>query len=298
MKLGYLSFIVKHGLSAEWSLTLSEYFREIARIGYESVEVCTYHGQAGHPAYLKKKGREQLRRTAEDLNLEICAIGAYGGSPRHTTDFGYLTNDRDERRYIISYMKHCIDLAVDLNSEVVNDLSGVKPEEMTNKQAWDTLSSSIGEVCDYAHEKDIYLAIEIGWDKLVHSPETFLHLAKEIRSSALKCLFDPSNLVIGGIKNIQEGVDRIYDYIIHVHLKGVKKGNIVHGYEFARPCSSFDEFDHEGFLAALKRKGYDRSIVIEELHELYRSPMNLEPFESARIAYEEVNKTLKKLALV
>lgn len=289
MKLAYTSTIVKHNIFAVAKPTLREYLQEIARIGYDGCEIATHRGQDGYPAYLKKRDREQLRRLAEDLNLEISAIGAYGGMLL-TTEFAYLM-DRDEKMYAISYMKHCIDLAVDLNSEVVEDLCGIKPEGMTEKQAWDTLSSAIGEVCDYAHENNVYLAIEhFG---LVDRPEKFLQLVKKVKSKALKCVYDPSNMIkyMGKKKKeILEGVDLNSDYIVEVHLKGVTKD-----LQFVRPCSSLDYFGQEEFLTALKRIGYDRTIAIEEYEQLYTPSTNLEPFKAARIAYEDVNKVLKKL---
>jgi len=289
MKLGYASSIVKHNIFAATKLTLSEYLQEISSIGYDSCEIFTCHGQAGYPAYLTRKDRRYLRLLAENLDLEISAIGAYGGMLL-ITEFAYLV-DKPERKFVINYMKQCIDLAVDLNSSVVEDLCGIKPKGMTEKRAWDILCSVIGEICDCAHENNVYLAIEhFG---LVDTPEKFLQLVKEVKSNALKCVYDPCNMIkyMGKKKKeILNGIHLNCEYIVEVHLKGVTKD-----LQFVRPYSSLDFFDQREFLAALKEIGYDRTIIVEEYEQLYKPSTNLEPFKAATIAYKDTNEILKKL---
>jgi sugar phosphate isomerase/epimerase len=289
MKLGYASSIVKHDVLVQPELTLSQYLKEIASMGYECCEIFTCHGQAGYPEYLSRRDRKELRALAKDLGLEICGIGAYGGM-LVTTEFAYLVNEH-ERRYVVNYMKKCVDLAVDLDSKVVEDISGMKPAGIREEQAWDSLCKCLREISDYAHDNSVYLAIEhLG---LVDTPKKFLRLADELRSEALKCVYDPSNMLkyLGQTKKeILEGISSNGDYIADVHLKGVSKD-----LQFVRPCSDIDYYGQGDFLAALKDVEYHDAVIVEEFEQLYVPSTPEKPFSAARIARKDVSKMLEGL---
>ena len=289
MKLGYASSIVKHDVLAPPELTLSQYLKEIASIGYDSCGIFTYHGQAGYPDYLSRKDRKKLKRLVQDLNLEIAGIGAYGGMLA-TTEFAYLV-DEHEKRYAVNYMKKCVDLAVELNSKVIEDLAGVKPVGMREERAWNSLCKCLKEICDYANDNNVYLAVEhLG---LVDTPQKFLELTKAVRSEALKCVYDPSNMLkyLGQTKKeILDGIRLNADYIVDVHLKGVARD-----LQFVRPCSDADYYGQRDFLKALKDVGYGESVVVEEFEQFYVPSTAERPFRAARITHEDVGKLLRDL---
>jgi sugar phosphate isomerase/epimerase len=289
MKLGYVSSIVKHDVLVKPEINLGEYVKEIASIGYDSCGVFSCRGQAGYPGYLSVTDRRELRKLAHDLGCEVAGIGAYGGMML-TTEFAYLV-DEPERRYAVDFMKKSVDLAVDLDCEIVEDLAGVKPEGMSEKKAWGSLCGCVKEICDYAGERGVFLAIEhLG---LVNTPEKFLELADAVGSEALKCVYDPSNMFkyLGqGKKEILEGVRLNGAYIADVHLKGVSKD-----LEFVRPCSDADYYGQREFLGALKEVGYRGSVLVEEYEQFYVPSTAKKPFLAARIAYGDVRRMLEAL---
>jgi sugar phosphate isomerase/epimerase len=297
MRLGYVSNIVVRGLSIGKKWTLDEYLKNIAAIGYDCAAIFCFNGQAANPECLKSSDREQLAQLLEELGISISLVGGYGGTLL-TTEYGHLSNDDSEVQYIRNYMKKCIDLAVDLGCGVVGDLSGSKPDGLSAQLAWEKLSSSLGEICDYAHDKDVYVALELGISArgaFIHSVQSFIELAKRVGSSALKLNYDPSNMILGGEERIIEDVSIVRDYIINAEVKGVTKGTMINGYQFARPCSNSDINDHKGFLKALKNIGYNRAIAVEELPSLYGSASTTDPFDSARVAYRDVVKILEEI---
>lgn len=289
MKLGYASSIVKHDVLAPPELTLSQYLTEIAAIGYDSCGIFTCHGQAAYPDYLSRKDRKKLKRLVQDLNLEIAGIGAYGGMLA-TTEFAYLV-DEHEKRYTVNYMKKCVDLAVELNSKVIEDLAGVKPVGMGEERAWNSLCKCLKEICDYAYDNNVYVAVEhLG---LVDTPQKFLELTNAVRSEALKCVYDPSNMFkyLGQTKKeILDGIRLNADYIVDVHLKGVARD-----LQFVRPCSDADYYGQRDFLKALKDVGYGESVVVEEFEQFYVPSTAERPFRAACITHEDVGKLLKDL---
>jgi L-ribulose-5-phosphate 3-epimerase len=289
MKLGYSSSVAKHDVLAPLEITLGKYVKEIALTGYDSCGLFTFHGQAAYPDYLSKQDRMSLKRLVRDLGVEIGSIGAYGGMLL-TTEFAYLT-DKAEKRYAVNYMKKCVDLAVDLECEVVEDLSGVGPAGMTEEKAWRAFCKCLKEVCDYADENNVCLAIEhLG---LVNTAQKFLRLTETIRSEALKCVFDPSNMLKylrQTKKEIFEGIRLNSDLIADVHLKGVSKD-----LQFVRPCSDLDYYGQRDFLEALKNVRYNGLITIEEFEQFYIPSTPDMPFRAALIAHDDVNDILKNL---
>jgi sugar phosphate isomerase/epimerase len=79
MKLGYVSSIVKHDVLVKPEISLGEYIKKIANIGYDSCGVFSCRGQAGYPGYLSVKDRRELGKLVHDLGCEVAGIGAYGG---------------------------------------------------------------------------------------------------------------------------------------------------------------------------------------------------------------------------
>jgi len=295
MKLGYVSDTLTQGDAPGKKWTINEYLEKVSHIGYDSVEIFTFPGQATYPFYLNKKNREDLIEKLDELNLYVSNVGAYGGMML-CSEFGYLTNDEMERKFTVNYLKNCIDLAVELNCKTVGDLVGIKPIDLDIEKAWERAANSLGQVCDYAGDRGINIAVEIGTKlkaprvKLVHSAETFLELIKNVKSNSLKCLYDPSNIIMGGVENWLEGVDLISKHLAHVQLKGLMRGDMTYGYNFTRPCSEYDLTPQKEFLNKLKNIGYNDSICIEEFPSLYTDAAKIDWFESAKLAYQDVNQ--------
>jgi sugar phosphate isomerase/epimerase len=287
LKLGYVSSIVKHDVLVKSEIGLGEYVKKIAGIGYDSCGIFSCRGQAGYPTYLSVKDRQELKKLLHDLGCDVAGIGAYGGMML-TTEFAYLVDDA-ERKYAVDFMKKSVDLAVDLDCEVVEDLAGVKPEGMSENKAWTSLCAWVREICDYAGERGVFLAVEhLG---LVDTPAKFLELVEAVGSEALKCVYDPSNMLkyLGQRKKeILEGIRLNGEYIADVHLKGVSKD-----LEFVRPCSDEDYYGQREFLEALKEVGYRGSVLVEEYEQFYAPSTAKEPFLAARLAYADMRKILE-----
>jgi sugar phosphate isomerase/epimerase len=188
-------------------------------------------------------------------------------------------------------MKKSVDLAVDLDCEVVEDIAGVKPNWISEKKSWSSLCDCLKEICDYAQDRGVFLAVEhFG---LVDTPKRFLELIDSVRSDALRCVYDPSNMLkyLGQSKSeILEGVRLNKDFVVDVHLKGVSRD-----LQFVRPCSESDYYGQKEFLAIFKEVGYRGSLLVEEFEQVYPPSTPKNPFKAARIAYKDIRKSLLKL---
>ena len=151
MKFGYGSDIITTGLTVKKRWTIEDYLRKIADIGYDCASLFCWRGLQAQPQYLKSEDRKQILSLLDEVNITISLIGGYGGLML-TTDYGYFSHDRAEREYVKSYMKQCVDLAVDLKCDVVGEISSIKPSYMKEEKAWEILETELGEVCDYAQE--------------------------------------------------------------------------------------------------------------------------------------------------
>ena len=83
------------------------------------------------------------------------------------------------------------------------------------------------------------------------------HIGLHPSMGPLKCLYDPSNIIMGGVENWLEGVDLISKHLAHVQLKGLMRGDMTYGYNFTRPCSEYDLTPQKEFLNKLKNIGYN-----------------------------------------
>ena len=297
MKFGYGSDIITTGLTVQKRWTIEDYLREIADIGYDCASLFCWRGLQAQPQYLKSEDRKQILSLLDEINITISLIGGYGGLML-TTDYGYFSHDKSEREYVKSYMKQCVDLAVDLKCDVVGEISSIKPSYMKEEKAWEILETELGEVCDYAQENRVNIALEPGMrvlDIFIYSAQSFLEIKKRIKSNALKCDYDPSNMIIGGEKNVLEDIKLIKNDVVDVALKGVKQGVMTNNMEFTRPNSELDCTEQEQFLTILKQIGYDGAISIEELQGLYTVPMDIDLFESAKLCYSDIGRILDKI---
>jgi len=297
MKLGYMAWVRYPDFGIQVGRTLEELIKEIAPIGYDSLEITAWRSQEAFPAYMSEEKRKRVRKIAEDLGMKIVCIDGAGGCPFYFSEYGYLIEDTVDRAGIIHFMEKCIDLACDLGADKILDLSGRKPEEMSEKRAWELLSTSVGDMCDYASERGVFYLMEMEEEYLVHDTDTFLRLAKEVDSKAFKVNFDYSNLLIDGAsdREAQKAVNTLSKYIVNAHVKGLRRAPMIGPYTPTVPGSKEDVQDLRGFFSALKKIGYDGSINVEDLPEWQQPPRD--KLDSAELSYDNIARIMEEVGV-
>ncbi|MDF2922253.1 MAG: hypothetical protein K0R57_1167 [Paenibacillaceae bacterium] len=242
-------------------------------VGAEGVQLYAVQGELD-PANLTQQARKELRAYIASLGLEISAlVGDLGGH-------GFQNPEANPAK--IEKSKRILDLALDLDTNVVTTHIGIVPDDR-NGRIYHTMHEACEELAAYAHGMNAHFAIETG-------PETAAHLRAfldGLGSHGVAVNFDPANMVMVTGDDPVRGVHILKDYIVHTHakdgirLRPVDPRYVYGGYglegldheriaEQAEKGDAFREVplgegsvDWTAYLQALKDIGYHGYLTIE-----------------------------------
>lgn len=217
---------------------------------------------------LDYKEAKSLKRKINSYNLEVAALcGDLGGH-------GFELEEENPGK--IKKTKEIIDFASELGTTIITTHIGVISEEADSDKNI-VMREALSEVCRYAEDAGIYIAIETG-------PERSMVLKKFIKGTGeknLKVNFDPANLVMVQGENPAEAVLALGDYIVHTHAKDgkmIKKCNPVTIYDafaegnpeninidnyFVELPLGTGDVDFPEYLRVLENIGYSGYLTIE-----------------------------------
>lgn len=158
----------------------------------------------------------------------------------------------------VSYTKSCIDLAVKLNSDIVQGSSGVKPAGVSLEKAWETLEFNLNEILSCAEKNNIKFTFEPVIMMMINNTQSFLTIVNRLKSGKLYLNFDPSQLIVVD-DSIREFVYKFKNEIMHVHIKDGK--GTPDSFEF--PPLGMGAVDFNEVFKALSDVGYDGFYSIE-----------------------------------
>ncbi len=157
---------------------------------------------------LNAQARKELLKKLKDKNMVFSALCG---------DFGKGFGDPEQNKIYIEKSKRVIDLAKDLETNIVTTHIGVVPSDKNNPR-YKIMQDACGELSDYAKSMDAYFAVETG-------PETAVVLKEflDSLSGAVRVNLDPANLVMVTGDDPVKAVHTLKDYIVHTHAKdGIK----------------------------------------------------------------------------
>ncbi|MGM0367498.1 MAG: sugar phosphate isomerase/epimerase family protein [Actinomycetota bacterium] len=222
-------------------------FKKFKSIGFDGVEIA-----------LENKGDIDYGKTLKaykENKLECCSI------------CGLFGPDRDirgpNREYVkngINYIKDCIDACVNLECNLFVGPSyssvgraNLETEEDKKKQ-WETVVESYKEVCDYAKENGVYIAIE----PLNRFETDFINICKDairmvedVGSEMLKIHLDTFHMNIEEKSSRQAILDA--DNLLY----------LLHASENDRGTPGTGQVHWNEIAEAIREIGYDKYVVIE-----------------------------------
>ncbi len=187
-------------------------------------------------------------------------------------DFGQGFADPEKNPELIEKSKRILDMAKELETNIVTTHIGVVPEDK-NTDTYKIMQEACFELSRYADSLDAHFAIETG-------PETAVILKgflDELGSKGVAVNFDPANLVMRVGDDPVKGVYTLKDYIVHTHAKdGVRLKDIpaeeLHKYidieknpeatRIEMPLGQ-GHVDFDNYLRALEEVGYRGFLTIE-----------------------------------
>jgi len=248
-------------------LELEEGLKKAREVGAAGVQIYATAGLMA-PENLSSAQRKEILDIIKSNGLVVSAIcGDLGGH-------GFAK--AEDNPWKIEKSKRIMDLAKDLEANIVTTHIGVVPED-ENHPRWKVLQDACGELAEYADNVGAFFAIETGPEKAV----TLKRFLDSLGSRGVSVNYDPANLVMVTGDDPVEAVYTLKDYIVHTHAKdGIMKKQtdpeIIYNYfaeggiEDLRLGDYFLEtplgeghVDFDRYLKALQEVGYRGFLTIE-----------------------------------
>ena len=241
---------------------IPEALESAARVGAQGIQVYATRGELSPEAMTNEKRREFQKRVS-DSGLVISALCG---------DLGMGFHRPKENPRLIEASKRILDLAKDLQTDIVTTHIGVVPEDENNPR-YRVMQDACGELSRYADSVKAHFAVETG-------PETAVTLKRfldGLHSKGVAVNFDPANLVMVTGDDPVKAVHTLKEYIVHTHAKDGVRHYYRSPEEVYRVVDSpivtspsFEELplgqghvDFPGWLKALWDTGYRGFLTIE-----------------------------------
>ena len=233
-----------------------------AEVGADGIQVYSTRGEMA-PENMSPAARREFLDLVKSNGLTISALCGDLGC-------GFFRPERNAE--LIEKSKRILDLAKDLETDIVTTHIGVVPEDPAHPR-YAIMQEACGQLAEYADSINAHFAVETG-------PETSLVLKNfldSLHSKGVSVNLDPANLVMVTGDDPVGAVHNLKDYIVHTHAKdGVrhfyKNPDYIYGIE-DEPIVTGDSFTEvplgEGgvcfpkYLKALEEIGYKGFLTIE-----------------------------------
>ncbi len=234
-----------------------------AKLGADGIQVYATRGEMA-PENLKGEKRKAFLREVKARGLKISALCG---------DLGHGFWDPERNPELIERSKLILDMAKELETDVVTTHIGVVPESPDHPR-FHIMQDACGQLAAYADSLKAHFAIETG-------PETSLTLKRfldSLHSTGVAVNLDPANLVMVTGDDPVQAVYNLKDYIVHTHAKDgvmlhendpevvygiVHKDALVTGRGFEEVPLGEGSVPFKEYLAALEDIGFNGFLTIE-----------------------------------
>lgn len=232
------------------------------QIGVKGIQVYSTNGELA-PENMNNEKRKEFLKRVKSHGLVISALCG---------DLGQGFHNKDKNPELIERSKRILDLAKDLETDIVTTHIGVIPNDSSNER-YKIMQEACFELSKYADSVNAHFAIETGPEIAV----TLKSFLDSLNSKGVAVNLDPANFVMVTGDDPVKAVYTLKNYIVHTHAKDgkrllVKDPEIVYGLieEEIKSAQSFIELplgegdvDFKNYLKALDEIGYKGFLTIE-----------------------------------
>ena len=265
----------------------SSAIKKAAAIGANGIQMYSTYGENA-PENLSAQARKDLLREVKDNGLVFSALCG---------DLGHGFGNAEKNPALIEKSKRIIDLAKDLETDVVTTHIGVVPSDPSHPR-YKIMQDACAQLAAYADSVNAHFAVETG-------PETSLVLKgflDSLNSTGVAVNLDPANLCMVTGDDPVQAVYNLRKYIVHTHAKDGNRliaGNPDYIYGVTHPIPEevkntayFEEVplgtgsvDFPNYLKALEDIGFRGFLTIER-------EAGDDPAADIKIAYDFLKKTM------
>lgn len=157
------------------------------------------------PEGMNAEKRKEILKFVKDKGMVFSALCG---------DLGEGFGDSSKNPELIEKSKRILDLAKDLETNVVTTHIGIVPEDKSLDQ-YKIMQEACFELAQYADSIGSFFAIETGPEKA----ETLKSFLDSLNSKGLSVNLDPANFVMVTGDDPVKAVYTLKDYIVHTHAK-------------------------------------------------------------------------------
>ena len=215
------------------------------------------------PAALTAERRKELLKAVKDHGLVVSALCG---------DLGHGFDDPEKNPALIEESKRILDLAKDLETDVVTTHIGVVPNDKSHPR-YAIMQEACGKLAAYADSLQAHFAIETG-PEVAATLKCFLD---GLHSTGVAVNLDPANFVMVTGDDPVQAVYTLKDYIVHTHAKdgkrlyyvepeklyGLVESEMLQDPSFIELPLGQGDVDFPAYLKALDDIGYTGFLTIE-----------------------------------
>lgn len=176
-------------------------------LGAQGIQVYATQGEMSPEEMTAEKRREFLK-AVKDHGLTISALCG---------DIGAFVHP-EKNPAMIERSKRILDLAKDLETDVVTTHIGVVPKDPKHPR-YAVMQDACGQLAEYADSLQAHFAVETGPEKAV----TLKAFLDSLHSTGVAVNLDPANFVMVTGDDPVQAVYTLKDYIVHTHAKDGKR---------------------------------------------------------------------------
>ena len=235
---------------------------QAAALGAAGIQCYVTRGELS-PEKLNGVQRRELLKMVKDRGMVFSALCG---------DLGEGFGNPDKNQGLVAQSKRIVDLAMELETNVVTTHIGVVPDDPTHPR-YRIMQEACGQLAEYADSVGAHFAVETG-------PETAVVLKgflDSLHSKGVAVNLDPANFVMVTGDDPVAAVYTLKDYIVHSHAKdgvkcrdvnpellyGLKESALITDKSFQELPLGEGDVDFDAYLKALWEIGYKGFLTIE-----------------------------------
>lgn len=237
--------------------------KKAASLGVSGLQMYSTTGE-NSPENLVGEKRRELLSFMKDNGLIFSAICG---------DLGQGFGNAEKNPALIEKSKRIMDLALDLECNIVTTHIGVVPQDPKHDR-YKIMQEACFELSRYADEVGAHFAIETGPEPA----KTLKGFLDSLNSKGVAVNLDPANLVMVVKDDPVAAVHTLKDYIVHTHAKDgnnlcdcdpeviygvIDHGTIAYSTPFEEVPLGEGSVDFSSYLKALDEIGYKGFLTIE-----------------------------------